>query len=38
VMLKGSGVAEVWPHLCPLLLFTAVVMAVGVKRYRRTLD
>lgn len=38
VMLKGSGYAEIWPHAWPLLLFTAVVMAVGLKRFRRTLD
>ena len=38
IMLKGSGVAEVWPHLWPLLVFTGVVLAVGLKRYRRTLD
>jgi ABC-2 type transport system permease protein len=38
VMLKGNSLAETWPHLWPLLLFTAVVMAVGLKRFRRTLD
>jgi ABC-2 type transport system permease protein len=38
VMLKGSGLADTWPHLWPLLLFTAVVLAVGLKRFRRTLD
>jgi len=38
IMLKGYGGWEVWPQLWPLLLFTAVVMAIGVKRYRRTLD
>lgn len=38
VMLKGSGFVEIWPQLWPLLLFTSVVMAVGLKRFRRTLD
>jgi len=38
IMLKGSGAAEVWPHLWPLLAFMTVVMAIGVKRYRKTLD
>ena len=38
VMLKGSGVKDLWPHLWPLLLFTAVVLTVGLKRFRRTLD
>ena len=38
VMLKGNTFAETAPHLGPLLLFTAVVLAVGLKRFRRTLD
>jgi ABC-2 type transport system permease protein len=38
VMLKGSGLAEIWPHLWPLLLFTAIVLAFGLKRFRKTLD
>jgi ABC-2 type transport system permease protein len=38
VLLKGNGPGQMWPHLWPLLLFTAVVLAVGLKRFRRTLD
>jgi ABC-2 type transport system permease protein len=38
VMLKGNSALELWPHLWPLLLFTAVVLAIGLKRFRRTLD
>ncbi|CDH43600.1 MAG: ABC transporter permease [Candidatus Competibacteraceae bacterium] len=38
VMLKGNGAAELWVSFWPLLLFTAVVMAVGLKRFRKTLD
>ena len=38
VMLKGSTLPETWPHLWPLLLFTAIVLAIGLKRFRRTLD
>jgi len=38
IMLKGHGAAEVWHSLWPLLVFSAVVMALGVSRYRRTLD
>ncbi|MFX3658279.1 MAG: ABC transporter permease [bacterium] len=38
ILLKGSGIAELWPQLWPILLFTAVVMGVGLKVYRRTLD
>jgi ABC-2 type transport system permease protein len=43
VMLKGLGadaasLAALWTDVWPLLLFSAVVMVVGVKRFRRTLD
>jgi ABC-2 type transport system permease protein len=38
ILLKGSGPFEIVPELWPLLLFLAVAMAVGVKRYRQTLD
>ena len=38
ILLKGNGPAEISPELWPLLLFLAVAMAVGVKRYRQTLD
>ena len=38
VLLKGNGLPEVAPHVWPLLLFMAVVVAIALKRYRRTLD
>jgi ABC-2 type transport system permease protein len=38
VLLKGSSAADIAPELWPLLLFLAVAMAIGVKRYRQTLD
>lgn len=38
IMLKGNGWAETWPHVWPLLVFMAVVMLIGLKRYRKTLD
>jgi ABC-2 type transport system permease protein len=38
VMLKGSGWTELWPNLWPLLLFTAVVLTIGLARFRRTVD
>jgi ABC-2 type transport system permease protein len=38
ILLKGNGPLEIAPEIWPLLLFLAVVMAVGVKRYRQTLD
>ncbi len=38
VMLKGSGFFDVWANLWPLLLFMVVMMGIGLKRFRRTLD
>jgi len=38
ILLKGNGLSEITPELWPLLLFLVVAMAVGVKRYRQTLD
>ena len=38
ILLKGNGLAEIAPHLWPLLVFVVVAMAIGVKRYRQTLD
>jgi ABC-2 type transport system permease protein len=38
VLLKGSELPEIAPQLWPLLLFLTVAMAIGVKRYRQTLD
>jgi ABC-2 type transport system permease protein len=38
ILLKGYGVADSWPHLWPLLLFIVVVLGIGLKRFRRTLD
>ena len=38
ILLKGNGVAEILPELWPIVVFMAAAMAVGVKRYRQTLD
>jgi ABC-2 type transport system permease protein len=38
IMLKGNGLSETAWHLWPVLLFTAVVICVGSRMYRRTLD
>lgn len=38
VLLKGNGPLEMWVHVWPLLAFTAIVLAVGLQRFRRTLD
>ena len=38
LMLKGNGIYDLWPQLWPILLFMAVVLATGLKAYRKTLD
>jgi len=38
ILLKGNGLVQSWPHIWPILLFWGIVLTVGVKRYRRTLD
>jgi ABC-2 type transport system permease protein len=38
ILLKGNGWVDLWPHVWPLLVFTAVVMTLAVRSYRRTLD
>ena len=38
ILLKGNGALDVWPHLWPLLMFIAAVLALGLTRFRRTLD
>ncbi|KTD38796.1 ABC transporter permease [Legionella moravica] len=38
IVLKGNGFAEVWSEFVPILLFTFVVLVIGFKRYRKTLD
>jgi ABC-2 type transport system permease protein len=38
IVLKGLGASAVWPNVWPMLVFTAVVLFIGVRRFRRTLD
>ncbi|MGD0745671.1 MAG: ABC transporter permease [Verrucomicrobiota bacterium] len=38
ILLKGNGLAEVAPDLWPIALFLVVMLAIGIKRYRQTLD
>jgi len=38
IMLKGNGIAELWPNIWPILAFMAAVIALGLMVYRRTLD
>jgi ABC-2 type transport system permease protein len=38
VLLKGNGVADIAGEVWPLVLFAVVMLTVGIKRYRQTLD
>ena len=38
IMLKGNGVAEIWPNLWPVAAFLLVIGALALLRFRRTLD
>ncbi len=38
ILLKGNGIAQIWPELWPISLFLFMVLLIGVLRYRQTLD
>ena len=38
IMLKGNGLAALWPEIWPLLVFMLAVIAIGLRFYKRTLD
>ena len=38
ILLKGNGFFEVWREIIPIIAFMVVVMTIGFKRYRQTLD
>ncbi|MCC7485606.1 MAG: ABC transporter permease [Burkholderiales bacterium] len=38
IMLKGSELPELWPRLWPIALFMLLVMLLGLRFYKRTLD
>ena len=38
ILLKGNGLPELMPDLWPMALFLVVMLTVGIKRYRQTLD
>lgn len=38
ILLKGNGWADALAHLWPIALFATGALAIGVKRYRKTLD
>jgi ABC-2 type transport system permease protein len=38
VLLKGNGWAEIWPEAWPIAVFGLVIMAIGLRTFRSTLD
>jgi ABC-2 type transport system permease protein len=38
VLLKGNGVAEIWPEMWPIALFTLAVVGIAAWSYHETLD
>ena len=38
ILLKGNGLAECAPDLWPIAVFVIVMLSIGIKRYRQTLD
>jgi len=38
ILLKGNGWTEIAPEVWPIAVFAMVVVALGIKRYRQTLD
>jgi ABC-2 type transport system permease protein len=38
ILLKGNGLVECAPDLWPIALFVVVMLFIGIKRYRQTLD
>ena len=38
ILLKGSSLVDIAPELWPLLAFLVIARAIGVKRYRQTVD
>ncbi|NOX80433.1 MAG: ABC transporter permease [Deltaproteobacteria bacterium] len=38
ILLKGNSFEQILPHLWPIMVFLAVALTIGLKRYRGTLD
>ncbi len=38
ILLKGNGLIDILPHLVPLTIFLVLMLSLGIKRYRQTLD
>jgi ABC-2 type transport system permease protein len=38
ILLKGNGLADVSGELWAIVIFAAIMLTIGIKRYRQTLD
>jgi ABC-2 type transport system permease protein len=38
ILLKGNGLADVAGEISAIALFAVIMMTIGIKRYRQTLD
>jgi ABC-2 type transport system permease protein len=38
ILLKGNGLVEIAPDLWPITLFMVLMLSLGIKRYRQTID
>jgi ABC-2 type transport system permease protein len=38
IMLKGNTLVDLWPQVWPILIFMTVVILIGLRFYKRTLD
>jgi ABC-2 type transport system permease protein len=38
IMLKGNTLVDLWPQVWPILVFMTVVILIGLRFYKRTLD
>ena len=38
IMLKGNTLVDLWPQIWPILAFMLIVIAIGLRFYKRTLD
>jgi ABC-2 type transport system permease protein len=38
ILLKGNDLAELWPNIWPLMVFTVAMMTIAMVFYRKTLD
>lgn len=38
IMLKGSSFIDLWPNIWPLIIIDVVILSIGIKFYRKTLD